>query len=360
MQILGKWIDAWINFSPTGDERWPNWVSPQVWVLLSGKQKEWCPDLPERYTLFHSWKVRETYEHPEDSESLIMIATDRISTHDVVHHWLIPWKGKALTQMSNYWFKYFSEHDDTKNIPNHLLNTSLPDDFPEELRNQAIVVQKLTPLPIEAIIRGYLYGSALAWYDSETWRLKTWEYVGKWLHKCSKFEKPLFTPSTKSDKWDENVNFETMVQNLKFWLQDNWYENINADELAKQIQDYSLRIYNTANSHAQEKWLILWDTKFEFALDKNWKLIVIDEVCTGDSSRLWVSHTVIEWKEPTSKDKQPVRDFVSDYWKVNPEKKKQPVQIPPAITEDTSECYQDISTIFSHKECIKSKLIAPR
>jgi len=129
------------------------------------------PQLPSRYNLVHSGKVRETYQHPDDPNSLILIASDRISTHDVIHHGLIPGKGKALTAMANYWFKYFGQHEDTKDIPNQLSETPLPDDFPSEYRESAVVVKKLTALPIEAIVRGYLYGSALKDYDSESGKL---------------------------------------------------------------------------------------------------------------------------------------------------------------------------------------------
>ena len=108
-----------------------------------------------------------------------MVATDRISTHDVIHDGLIPGKGKALTAMANYWFEYFSGHETTKDIPNQLSSTPLPDDFPQEWREQTVVVKKLRALPIEAIVRGYLYGSALKGYDSETGKLATGEEVGK-------------------------------------------------------------------------------------------------------------------------------------------------------------------------------------
>lgn len=324
--------------------------------IVSGKTKEGSPKLPDRYKHTHSGKVRETYQHPDDPESLIMIATDRISTHDIIHKGLIPGKWKALTRMANYWFEYFSKHEDTKTIPNQLSDTPFPADFPDELLESAVVVKKLKALPIEAIVRWYLYGSALKWdekkgippYNSETWELWTWEFVWKWLQKCSKFDEPRFTPSTKDDGWDTNVNFETMVRTLQEWLPINGYGEIDARELAEQIKDYSLKMYNAANNHAQEKNLILWDTKFEFGLDGMWKLYVIDEVCTADSSRLWEAETVVEWQEPTSKDKQPVRDYVEQYCKDYPAKdgKKYAVQIIEKIRKLTWERYEEISSIF--------------
>jgi phosphoribosylaminoimidazole-succinocarboxamide synthase len=336
-------------FSP--DTSWTIWDSDihhATIALLSGTKKEGSPQLPERYKHAHSGKVRETYEHPDDSNSLIMIATDRISTHDVIHHGLIPGKGKALTTMSNYWFSYFSEHELTKDIPNQLSSTSLPSDFPQELKQQTVVVKKLKALPIEAIMRGYLYGSALKGYDAQTGKLATGEDVGVWLQKCSEFSQPLFTPSTKSDTGDVNINFETMIHQLGEWLNsNNLYQEINAITLAEQIRDYSRRIYNLANAHVQWKGLVLGDTKFEFWLDEKGNLVVIDEVCTADSSRLWEVKSLQAWQEPNAKDKQPVRDFVAKYWEENLDKNKQPVQIPQDVRDMTSQRYGEISSMFS-------------
>jgi len=267
-------IESWPDNPQWPDQSWVSMdhqLAQTVWVLI--QEKPGCPELPKRYKKTHSGKVRETYQHPDADNLLIMFATDRISTHDVIHTWLVPWKWKTLTRMSDFWFDNFSKNSDTWNIPNQLApREKFPDDFPEQYMESAIIVKKMKPLPIEAIMRWYLYGSALKGYNKNTWKLATWEFVWKWLDKCSKFDTPLFTPSTKSNWWDENVNFEQMVSTLEQWLIDNKYENINALELANQVKDYSERLYKRANTVSQEKWLILWDTKFEFGLDVNGKL----------------------------------------------------------------------------------------
>lgn len=324
---------------------------------------QWNPRLPQRYKKIHWGKVRETYQHPDNQDELIMIATDRISTHDVIHMWTISGKWKALTKMSNFWFQEFSRNESTRDIPNQLVNNSnLPDDFPQELRESTTVVKKLQALPIEAIVRWYLYGSAEKWYNKKTWRLKTGEDIGKNRGICYKFPEPMFTPSTKSDVGDVNVNFQTMVEVLDGWLyenkytKDNWFD-IDPDQLAEQIRDYSLRMYEHANKVSQTKGMILGDTKFEFGLDKDWKLTLIDEACTADSSRLWTAVSVVEWEEPESHDKQPIRDEVIEYWRNNPDRngrhygekdfKKYPVLLTDNTISQGAERCASISQVFS-------------
>jgi len=348
----------WIEHTPNKTHDTIVWVGVDHFTAENVseiiKQKPGCPELPRRYKKIHSGKVRETYQHPDSDSLLIMIATDRISTHDVIHHALVPGKWKTLTRMSNFWFDNFSKHPDTWDIPNQLASPKIkfPEDFPIEYREQAVIAKKMKPLPVEAIMRWYLYGSALEWYDSKTWKLATWQFVWKGLQKCSKFGKPLFTPSTKSDDWDENVDFNQMIKTLDVWLQENWYGHFDPLTLANQVKDYSERLYQRANQVSQEKWLILWDTKFEFGLDVNGKLALIDEVCTADSSRLWTASSVIEWGKPEAHDKQPVRDYVIAYWRDNADEqgkyyweewfKKYPVEIPVEILENCSNRYDDV------------------
>lgn len=267
------------------------------------------PELPEKYQKIHSWKVRETYVNPDNENELLIIATDRISTHDVVHKSLIPWKWTALTRISNHFFDVLSKDEKTKHIPSQMVNPqTFPGDFPQELMERTIVVKRLKALPIEAIVRWYLYWSALKWYNAETWYLATWEYVWKDLVKCSKFNEPLFTPSIKVEKWhDVNVDYDQMVQELvKFFDGDEE----KANYVANQIKEYSMVIYKTINEYATKRWVTLWDTKFEFWMDNEWKIYLIDEICTPDSSRYWTTSSIIPWKEPISHDKQPVRDEV--------------------------------------------------
>lgn len=344
----------WVSWEP-----WSWWTWKEVANVLWSKDDpklQWRPNLPGRYKLKYSWKVRELYTHPDDSSLYIIIASDRISTHDVVHYGTVPWKGKALTQMSKFWFGDIKQNPVTHRIQNQLSGATLPDDFPEEYKESTVVVKKMKALPIEAIVRGYLYGSALKWYNSTTWQLDTGEYIWEGLKKCSKFQEAMFTPSTKSNDKDINISFEKMVEILKEWLPNNGYASLNAQNVAEDIRWKSLAIYNHANNVAQEKWLILGDTKIEFGLDELGRVVIIDELCTADSSRLWTANTVIEWEEPESHDKQPVRDYVIDYWKNHPDKnrkyywdegfEKYPVEIPQAILDQCDERYQWVNKTF--------------
>ena len=205
------------------------------------KNGEKSVTLPDRYKYIHSWKVRETFEHPDFPDQLMIIATDRISTHDIVHKGTIPWKWEVLTQISNFWFEKFKTNPSTSHIKTHVVeNPVWPDDFPEELKSRTVIVKKLKALPIEAILRWYLYWSALKWYNTETWLLKTWEDVWKNLKKSSKLKEPLFTPSTKSNSWDVNIDFDWMVLKLEEWLPKNGFGNIDASALANKIREYTI------------------------------------------------------------------------------------------------------------------------
>lgn len=309
--------------------------------------------LPARYNHIHGGKVRETYENPDNVNELIMIATDRISTHDVVHKNRIPGKGKVLTQVSNYWFDYFKTQEETKDIPTQLVeNAVFPADFPEEYKNRAVIVKKLSPLPIEAIMRWRLYGSALddnkgKKYDPVTGKLATGEFVGKWLKKWSEFNEPQFTPSTKG-KVDVNINFEDMVKILETRLQDNYPQWVGrAQSYAEQIRDYSAMMFVTARDHALEKWIILADTKFEFAIDAQGVLHIIDEVLTPDSSRYREAEWYIEGTEPVSFDKQDTRIYVMDTWKKMGKTKEKPsLSLPQEVVEKTQKRYNTIEEVF--------------
>lgn len=300
-------VPKWWPYEQAKQVVWPDEAS-RTWAREAIQAVD-KPILPERYKHFHTWKVRETYINPDNENELIIIATDRISTHDVVHNSLIPGKWTCLTQISNHWFDVLSKDERTKHIPSQMISPQkFPDDFPEEYKSRAIVVKRLKALPIEAIVRWYLYGSALKWYNAETWYLATWEQVWSGLDKCSKFSSPLFTPSIKmKEEHDVNVDFAWMLNKLKEFF--DWDED-KALEYAKKIEEYSMTIYKVINEYAQKKWVTLWDTKFEFWIDENGELYIIDEICTPDSSRYWTSHTIVEWQEPVSHDKQAVRDYV--------------------------------------------------
>lgn len=304
--------------------------------------------LPARYNHIHAGKVRETYQHPDNPDQLIMIATDRISTHDIVHKNRIPWKGKVLTTVSNFWFNYFKTQEATKNIPTQLVeNTQFPADFPEQYKNQSIIVKKLHALPVEAIVRDRLYGSIVSWYDAETGTLATGEFVGTWLVKWSTFDETKFTPSTKG-KVDVNINFENMGQIIQDWLQKNHPKHIDkAEQYAQQVKKYSIQMFTAAKNLTTSKWIILADTKFEFAIDDNGVLHIIDEVLTPDSSRYRKADGYVEWEEPESFDKQDTRDHVMETWKKNWQtKEKPPLTLPNHVIAKTQERYKNLEEIF--------------
>lgn len=338
--------------------------------------------------LIHCGKVRNTFAHPTNPERLIVVNTDRISTHDVVHNALVLWKGETLKSVSDYWVSYFANHPDTKHIPTQLaLNTDgtserLPINLQWKwLESRANVFRKLKPFPVEAIVRRFLYGSAFSGYEKvkkghlsvknkQTGEWELGEYVGEGLQKCSEFNETLFTPSTKW-KVDVNINFDGMVYEIQKWLVD---ESIctteeaseKAKQYAKQIREYSLALYNVANEHAKTKWLTIADTKFEFGLDEEGNIVLIDESCTPDSSRYWTTTSIIPWQEPEQFDKQAVRDWVAAEWKrleneikaqewweeiwknMTKAERKPPITIPDHIVAIAQGKYNEIRDKFSN------------
>lgn len=329
---------------------WQGIVSSEILTNLDQD-----PDviLPIRYKHIHAGKVRETYQHPDNPDQLIMIATDRISTHDVVHKNRIPWKGKVLTTVSNFWFNYFKTQEATKGIPTQLIeNAQFPADFPDQYKDKAIIVKKLHALPVEAIVREYLYGSALKdskgnSYNPNTWKLFTGEYVWENLKKCSKFKEPLFTPSTKG-KVDVNINFEDMAQIIKNRLKEKHPEHIDkAEQYAQQVKEYTLKMFTTARDYAATKGITIADTKFEFAIDDNGVLHIIDEMLTPDSSRFWDAESIEEGKEPISFDKQDTREYVAQTREERWQKEEKPsLELPNDIISKTQKRYTNLQEIF--------------
>ena len=240
-------------------------------------------------------KVRDVYA--VDDEHLLMVTTDRLSAFDVVLPDPIPGKGAVLTAVSNFWFKRTQDI-----IPNHLTELSLADVLPDEneraeVAGRAIVVRKLRALPVEAIVRGYLIGSG--WVDYQ----KTGQVCGiplpAGLQMADSLPEAIFTPSTKADvgDHDENIDFEKTRELL-------------GDELAAQVRDVSLEIYTSCAGYALERGIIIADTKFEFGLDEEDRLVLIDEVLTPDSSRFWPAASYAPGNSPASFDKQFVRDYL--------------------------------------------------
>jgi phosphoribosylaminoimidazole-succinocarboxamide synthase len=268
-------------------------------------------------------KVRDVYAVGD--EHLLMVTTDRLSAFDVIMPDPIPGKGAVLTALSNFWFRRTQDI-----IPNHLTELTLADVLPDEneraeVEGRAIVTKKLKALPVEAIVRGYLIGSG--WVDYQ----KTGQVCGiplpAGLQMADKLPQAIFTPSTKADlgAHDENIDFEKTRVLL-------------GDELAAQVRDVSLEIYTQCAEYALQRGIIIADTKFEFGLDAEDRLVLIDEVLTPDSSRFWPADSYAPGKSPASFDKQFVRDYLETLdWDKTPPGPK----LPDDIIEKTAAKYRE-------------------
>ncbi|WP_013122525.1 phosphoribosylaminoimidazolesuccinocarboxamide synthase [Thiomonas sp.] len=260
-------------------------------------------------------KVRENYAVGADR--LLMVATDRISAFDVIMAEPIPGKGEILTRMARFWFGLL--HDVA---PNHLLDfdpeTVVAADERSQVRGRAMVVKRLKPLPVEAVVRGYLAGSG--WKDYQATGAVCGVALPKGLKLASKLPAPIFTPATKAElgEHDENISFAQMEQTI-------------GAELAAQVRDISITLYRRAADYAAARGILIADTKFEFGLDDNDALTLMDEVLTPDSSRFWPADTWLEGSSPPSFDKQFLRDWLEGV----PGWNKQPP--PPALPADVIE-----------------------
>jgi phosphoribosylaminoimidazole-succinocarboxamide synthase len=264
-------------------------------------------------TALHQGKVRDLYSLDDD---LLMVATDRISTFDVVHPTTIPDKGAVLTGLSVKWFDLTREI-----VPNHLISFS--DRVPEEYKGRALVVRKLKMLPVECVVRGYIAGSG--WKDYLASGSVSGIGLPPGLLESQELPEPIFTPSTKAMVGhDEAINFHQAAQ------------LIGSTELMERLRDVSLSVYRAASKHCLARGIILADTKFEFGLSPDGELVLGDEVCTPDSSRFWpVDQYEVGHAQP-SFDKQYVRD-----WAIGTGWNRQPLapEIPPEIVERTRERY---------------------
>ncbi|MCZ6898500.1 MAG: phosphoribosylaminoimidazolesuccinocarboxamide synthase [Betaproteobacteria bacterium] len=279
----------------------------------------------------HRGKVRDIYAVDEDK--LLIIQTDRLSAFDVVLKTPVPGKGKVLTAMSSFWFRKLSHI-----IPNHLTEFSpeslVSTEELEQVVDRAFVVKRLKPLPIEAIVRGYVVGSG--WKDYQ----KTGEICGitlpTGLQQAAKIpDGAIFTPSTKADlgAHDENISFAEA-------------EKLLGSTLAAQVRDKAIALYTEAADYAVKKGIIIADTKFEFGQDSTGKLYLIDEALTPDSSRFWPADQYVPGRNPPSYDKQ----FVRDWLETQDWNKKAPAPILPAnILSQTSEKYQEVLRLLTVK-----------
>jgi phosphoribosylaminoimidazole-succinocarboxamide synthase len=239
--------------------------------------------------LLASGKVREIYEAGPDR--LLLVASDRISTYDVVHPTPIPGKGQVLTGLSVFWFERTQEI-----VPNHLVSYT---DVPEEVRGRALLVEKLEMFPVECVVRGYITGSG--WKDYQRSGAVCGIELPEGLSESEQLPEPIFTPATKADvgDHDENVDFDRAAEIL-------------GDRPAlEELRRLSIELYTFAAEHARERGIILADTKFEFGRDSSGRIVVGDEVLTPDSSRFWPADGYEPGRGQPSFDKQYVRDWAS-------------------------------------------------
>jgi phosphoribosylaminoimidazole-succinocarboxamide synthase len=277
------------------------------------------PSYPKR-----SGKVRDLYDLPGDR--LLIVATDRISAYDVVMANGIPDKGRVLTQISMFWFKFFAAE-----VPNHVLSAELsglpPDAQSPDLAGRSLLCRKAEVVPIECVVRGYLAGSGWRQYK------ESGDICGatlpKGLKQCSELPEPIFTPSTKAQTGhDENISFEAAC-------------GVVGPDLAKTLRDYSLRLYTKARAYAAERGIIVADTKFEFGVLPDGNVILIDEVLTPDSSRFWPADAYKPGRDQPSFDKQFVRDYLDE---IGFNHQPPGPILPPEIVERTREKYIEAYT----------------
>jgi phosphoribosylaminoimidazole-succinocarboxamide synthase len=273
-------------------------------------------------SLIASGKVREIYEAP--GRSLLLVASDRISTYDVVHPTPVPDKGKVLTGLSTFWFERTREI-----VPNHLL--SVADGVPEEARGRAMLVRRLEMLPVECVVRGYLSGSG--WKDYQSTGSVSGIELPPGLRESDQLPEPIFTPSTKAAVGhDEAIDFDGAVK------------LIGDPELAERVRDVSIAVYRHAADHARERGIILADTKFELGLDEDGVLTLGDEVCTPDSSRFWPADQYQPGRSQPSFDKQFVRDWASETgWDRTPPAPPIPDDVVARTREKYIEAYERIT-----------------
>jgi phosphoribosylaminoimidazole-succinocarboxamide synthase len=266
-------------------------------------------------------KVRDIYAVGADK--MLIVASDRLSAFDVVLSDPIPDKGRVLNEMANFWFERLGHI-----VPNQLTGIDPESVVAEEerpqVRGRSVVVQKLKPLPIEAVVRGYIIGSG--WKDYQKSGAICGIELPKGLQQAQKLPQPIFTPATKAQRGhDENISFAE-------------FEKLIGAELAAKVRDISIRLYQEAADFAAARGIIIADTKFEFGLTKDNQLVLIDEVLTADSSRFWPKDSYRVGMSPPSFDKQFVRDYLETLdWNKEPPVPK----LPPDVIARTSEKYRE-------------------
>ena len=280
--------------------------------------------------LLSKGKVRDVYALGDDK--LLMITTDRLSAFDVVMGQPIPEKGIVLNQMANFWFEKLADV-----IPNHLTGIDprsvVSVDEVDQVQDRAVVAKRLKPILVEAVVRGYLAGSA--WKDYK----ETGQVCGidlpDGLENAQKLPEPIFTPAAKADmgEHDENISFDKVIEMI-------------GEKLANQIREVSIRLYKKASEYAATRGIIIADTKFEFGLDDAGQLVLMDEILTADSSRFWPAETYHVGSNPPSYDKQFVRDWLETAMvdgKLWPKTAPAPA-LPTDVINKTAEKYREALT----------------
>ena len=274
-------------------------------------------------------KVRDIYE--ADDQHLLIVATDRLSAYDVIMPNPIPGKGEILTSLSNFWFDMMSDL-----VPNHLtklkINSCISDKREIKiLEKRSIIVKKLKPLPIESVVRGYLIGSG--WRDYEKNSAICGIKLPKNLSQAQKLPEIIYTPATKAAAGDHDINIDYEMT-----------ESLIGEELAKRVKEISINIYKRAFDYAISRGIIIADTKFEFGLDDEKNLYLIDEILTPDSSRFWPKDSYQVGVSPPSYDKQYLRDYLDTLsW----EKVAPGPYLPDEIIQNTYQKYLEAKQILA-------------
>jgi len=280
------------------------------------------PELP----LIGRGKVRDIYS--VDDRHLLIVTTDRLSAYDVVLPDPVPGKGRILTQISLFWFRMMSDIIDNQLTELDVADVIKDPDLQQQLRGRALVVKRLRPLPIEAVVRGYLIGSG--WRDYRDTGSLCGIALPPGLRQAEKLPQTLFTPSSKAEagQHDENISFEQV-------------EELLGEKLARRVRDVAIQIYERAAAYALGRGIIIADTKFEFGLDDEGRLYLIDEVLTPDSSRFWPVDGYQVGSSPPSFDKQFVRDYLDtlDWDKTAPGP-----DLPMEVLQKTAAKYQEALT----------------
>ncbi len=283
--------------------------------------------------LISKGKVRDIYA--VNDQYLLMITTDRLSAFDVVMQEPIPGKGIVLNQMANFWFERLKHI-----VPNHLTGidpeTVVQPNEVSQVVGRAIVVKRLKPILVEAVVRGYLSGSG--WKDYQETGLICGVSLPKGMQNAQQLVEPIFTPAAKAElgDHDENISFAEVINKI-------------GEPLAQQMKEISIRLYQEAAKYAASKGILIADTKFEFGLNDEGQMILMDEILTADSSRFWPASSYVIGRNPPSFDKQFVRDWLESV-KIDgqPWNKKAPApHLPAQVIEQTAAKYQEALAILT-------------